>query len=400
MQEKLVIFLHANELARPSWAVVDAQGLVRQRAYRDSAEGLAQIADDKEVILVVPAEEVLLLSVILPKMTRSRAMQALPFAIEDQLTADIESLHMVMGMYQAEKPIPIAVVAHDKMRQWLALLQSWQIEADVVLPLSLALPCDEGVWHAYLDDMAVVRTSLYEGFACDKQNLSELLVLHSKNQASLPEVLHMYCHDLYTPSSPMPCQIKMTVQTPEQTIEQLAANLHVLPALNLLQRPYAPRKRSRMPAMSKTRRAAIYLAAAWMLLLFLYPTVSYFILAQRVHEIDEQIEQIYRHHFPHSAHVIAPMLRMQEKLQQLNGQTGQNRLLILMAKVGQGLHEHAGIKLKRLDFQNNQLTLDLKAASSDDFSSFTDAVSRQGVSVKQQNATLDGAHINATLLLE
>ena len=82
MQEKLVIDISAADETRPSWAIVDAHGVVRQSAMHDSTEGLTHIADLKQVIVIVPAIDVLLTVVRLPKMNRTRLLQAIPFALE------------------------------------------------------------------------------------------------------------------------------------------------------------------------------------------------------------------------------------------------------------------------------------------------------------------------------
>src|SRR5689334_16197691 len=131
MQEKLIIYLNPTDLNLPSWAVVAADGVVRQSAHRDHATGLAHIAEGKEIIAIVPAEDVLLTKIQLPKMNRARLMQAVPFALEDELIADVDTLHFAVGEYEADKELTVAVVAQEKMQQWLGMLSSWQLKADV-----------------------------------------------------------------------------------------------------------------------------------------------------------------------------------------------------------------------------------------------------------------------------
>ena len=112
------------------------------------------------------------------------------------------------------------------------------------------------------------------------------------------------------------------------------------------------------------------------------------------------INHIYRTQFPQATSIVAPKLRMQEKLQKLDVSVGENRVLLLLGYVGKGMKIANGIKLKRADFQNSQLTLELTATSSESFSAFTDYLTQQGLHVKQQNATLAGEHINATVQVE
>jgi type II secretion system protein L len=171
------------------------------------------------------------------------------------------------------------------------------------------------------------------------------------------------------------------------------------PVLNLLQGPYAVKK-SKFVQQDKIWHVLFGLVTAWVVLLFLYPTVSYLILQKRVSGIDAQIVEIYKRNFPQSSSIVAPKLRMEEKLQKANSAIGQNRLLLLLGYIGKGVTKAEGIKLKHIDFQNNQLTLELTVATSEEFSTFTDFLTQQSLNVKQQNANLTGSRINATLQVE
>src|SRR3990167_3804199 len=152
--------------------------------------------------------------------------------------------------------------------------------------------------------------------------------------------------------------------------------------------------------MTNLIKAAAYMGAIWLVLMFLYPVVSFAILDQRTRDVKTQITAIYKRQFPNSSSVVAPKERMQQKLNKLNSDLGDNHLLLMMANVGKGLSQSSGVTLKRMDFQNNVMTLEISAASSDIFSSFTDALAQQGLHVKQQNATLNGTRVNATLEIE
>ena len=58
------------------------------------------------------------------------------------------------------------------------------------------------------------------------------------------------------------------------------------------------------------------------------------------------------------------------------------------------------VELKRFDFINNELTLELTAASSKHYvCPFTHFLVQQGLSVKQQNASLAGSRVNAMLVI-
>lgn len=399
--EKLIIYLHAHDLEHPSWAVLDAENVVRESAAHDNAEGLAQIAQEKDVYVIVPMEDVLLTETKLPKMTRSRLAQALPFALEEQLINDVDVMHFAPGTQTEEGNLHVAVVAKEKMQQWLALLQHWNIKADVLTPSVFALPVMSDIWHVAISDMVVARTSTYIGFACDHNNLSELLSIAIATSEKLPQQINLlnYTSHSWAANLTGPVTINENFNHSVKFIVDAAHDIVKAPLINLLQGAYAVKK-SKLPQLGKVWTLVSYLAVAWAALLFFYPTISYFFLSHKLHAIDEQIVDIYKRNFPQATSLVAPKLRMEEKLQKLNAQIGENRFLLLVGYVGKGMQETQSIKLKRLDFQNNILTLELTAGSSDDFSAFTDFLTRQGLSVKQQNANLTDTRVSATLQVE
>lgn len=400
MQEKLVIYLHTHDLSHPSWAVINADNTLRQSAYRDNSEGLAQISEDKEIIVIVPAEDVLLMKAELPKMSKTKLYQALPFAVEEQLVSDVDTLHFAASDQEADGRLSVAIVSQDKMQMWLSQLQAMHIKPDKLIPETFALPMEHHVWHVFINEMATVRISDFQGFASDKNNFSELMDI-ALQSSDTPKLLHIhnYTKEAYVSNLTLPVEIKEDFFSHDKFIADLARYAIQTPYINLLQGRYAVKK-AKFPQMNKLWQVTAYLAAAWIGLLFLYPLVSYLILSHRMNNIDNQIAQIYKRHFPQSTSIVAPKLRMQEKLQKLDATISENRLLLLMGYIGKGMHATPSIKLKRMEFQNNQLTLDLMAANSDDFSAFTDYLTQQGLNVKQQNANLSDSHINATIVIE
>lgn len=402
MQETLIIYLASEQ---PDWAIVDEAGHVRQSAMQDQPDGLASIAEEKRVIVVVPAEDVLLTRANMPPLTGTKLAQAIPFVLEDQLINEIETLHFAISERQANQYYPVAVVTHEKMQQWLNQLTEWHIKPDVILPASLALPVAQTTWHAaIIKDQAIVRTSQFSGFAADISQLAAWLGSATASQSELPRILYLQDYQAALPDQfiaslnlPFPVECQQKAQT--AWLSDMAAQVVHASAINLLQGPYA-RKKAVFPSFNKLWKITIGLAVAWVALLILYPVISYFMLNSRLNQMESQINTIYFRHFPQASAVIAPKVRMQEKMARLSSGINNNRLLRLLAFVGEALKKTSSIKLKRLDFQNNQLTLELSAASSDDFAAFIDSLNRQGLNVKQQNATIDGARVNAVLDIE
>lgn len=399
MQEKLIIYLPTDAATPPSWVVMDDKFGIVQNTQQGNANELSAIADGKEVIAIVPAEDVLLTMIKLPNMNRSRLAQALPYALEEQLVGDVETLHFAHGDFLPDGNLPVAIVAKQKIQTWIDQLQSWNIQADILVPQTLALPVEENTWQVVISDTAVVRTGLYHGFACDTKNLRELIDIALLSAQSIPQLIHIHHYTQQkNPINLGQMNVKEDFYEPEQLHADLAEQVVKFPFINILHGSYKTKK-AKYPHTRKIWNAVLYLAIAWVFLLFLYPTVSYFILKQRLNHVDLQIAEIYKHNFPQASSVVAPKLRIEEKLQKLTAHSGANKLLFLLGFLGKAMLETPSIHLNRLDYQNNQLILEL-SASSEDFSKFTEFLTHQGLHVNQQNASLSGARMNATIIVE
>ncbi|MEO5561240.1 MAG: type II secretion system protein GspL, partial [Dokdonella sp.] len=79
------------------------------------------LADRGEIVVLVPAEDVLLTEVKLSARNRAQLLQALPYAIEEQLLGSIEEQHFAAAQGSGDT-FGAAVVAKEKMRAWLARL--------------------------------------------------------------------------------------------------------------------------------------------------------------------------------------------------------------------------------------------------------------------------------------
>lgn len=400
MQEKLVIYLNGHDLTHPSWAVVGRDHAISESALQDDAEGLAVIAEGKEVIVLVPDEDVLLTSVALPKMSRTRLMQAIPFALEDQLIGDLDTLHFAVGDHEAGV-VPVMVVAHEKMKTWLNLLLSWGVKPNQMFPSLFGLPSDEKTWYIALDKHMTARTGLYHGFHADIANAAVMLDIAVSTSNEKPErlVIANYAEIDFTPYFEN-VAIEQRVYTPKQAIIAMANQISKnTPAMHLLQTPYAP-KRKPIQYGNKIWQIGAGIAAALLTLIVLYPTVSYLLLKHKESLLDKEVAAIYFRHFPNAKSVIAPKVRLDEKLQKLSTDLGKSKILLWLAQVGQSLQKAKGVTLKQVSYQNNQLTLEITAASSEDFSRFTDSLTAAGLNVKQQNAVLSGERVNASVQID
>ena len=391
MQDKLIIYLHAHDLANPDWAT-------GSYTHRGETESLAAAAKEREVVVIVPPEDVLLLTVALPKMSRSRLLQAIPFALEEQLIPDVETLHFAAGQVQADGGLTVAVVAHEKMQAWLALLNNWGVNPTVMMSAVFALPVEEGIWHIALTDTAFARTGHWQGFGCDLANLPDFFQAALSISAYPPTrvILQNYTDQPQADQLKLILPVTEKCASPSQFLLDSLASEFKSPCINLLQEPYAM-KSAKMPQWKLGWKVAAGLGMAWIAMLFIIPMISSILLGYHLHGVNQNIAGIYRRYFPQATSIVAPKLRLQEKWQQLSASAGEDQSLQQLGFLGKALAKAPGVKIKRFDYQRGESTIELTAASSDDFSAFTDFLAAEGVQVKQQNANLVEGRISATI---
>lgn len=374
-QQHMIIVLHSTDI---DWALLSDTGETIQTGIHSTLAEASEFAKNKYITVIAPAEDVLLTQVTLPKLNRQRLMQALPYALEEQLIDDVHHLHFAIGEYQADESLPVAVVAKSKMQHWREALRAAHIETNIMIPATLALPYEENHWEIYsFDETNIVRTGLYSGFAADNGTLDHLLEL---KLAEIPEKNSIRITRHKNASS-----LLFFKNIPED---------HVI---NLLQGEF-PAKRKSTQTKSIWKYAG-YLAAAWIVCLLLSNLISLVLLQHQASRLEDSMKEIYYRQFPKATSMVAPRERLTTKLKESTNAAQKNNFLSLLATVSKVITKTTGIRLLNLDFRNGQLTLEISSAAFDNLDTLTNELNQQGLTVKQQNAATFGSQVKATLLI-
>jgi general secretion pathway protein L len=135
------------------WLGIDATGLPEATRQRGPLSLAASVGRSAEVIVLVPATQILLAEPELPPGSGIKLARAVPFALEEQLTEDIDQLVFALGRRRTGGGTPVAVVARTVLKDWLAALSEAGIEpvalyADMsLLPVN---PSQTVLWLASL----------------------------------------------------------------------------------------------------------------------------------------------------------------------------------------------------------------------------------------------------------
>jgi general secretion pathway protein L len=159
MADWLLIRLGHDAHAEASWLVADASGRMVMPVQRGALADAAFLAGSRRVCVLVPAPDVLLTEADVPVRAGAKAREIVPFALEEHLAEDVESLHFAVGKRGPDSArTPVAVVSRSLMDGWFAALAEARLTAEAVYAESDLLPINPGQAVALLDgDSAVVR---------------------------------------------------------------------------------------------------------------------------------------------------------------------------------------------------------------------------------------------------
>jgi general secretion pathway protein L len=122
------------------WARVGAGGNLVERGSTPLEGVSEQIGAHDRVVALVPGERALLYHVAIPARSRSAQLQALPYALEERLSEDLEAMHIVPGPRLTDGQLLAAVAARRDMDSWLEALRDARVEPRYLLPDTALLP--------------------------------------------------------------------------------------------------------------------------------------------------------------------------------------------------------------------------------------------------------------------
>jgi general secretion pathway protein L len=177
MTEYLVIRLGAED--QPvEWLLADSTGTRRSNVASGPLTQAAAEVIHRDVIVIVPAVDVLTTTVHMPARSSSKIRTALPFALEEQVAEDIGELHFVMGERQENSRLPVAIVADAKMQGWIERLAEAGIEPAIITSESQGLAKIPGTLSVLVDgDTVMYNNGADDEFVMQDVKPSDVLVM-------------------------------------------------------------------------------------------------------------------------------------------------------------------------------------------------------------------------------
>ncbi|MCZ6502661.1 MAG: type II secretion system protein GspL [Gammaproteobacteria bacterium] len=173
MSENLTIRLHGRHV---DWLLLDEiSGIVRLRGSGEFAEFAALIEDVNwagETRVLLGGEDVLLTRAKIPSRQQRQIVQAVPYAVEEELASNVDDCHFALGRRGGNDELEVAVINRAYMQSILAELNAAGLQPTFMSVDLLMIPQREGTNILIDGERAHLLTANNRGFTTTTDQLA------------------------------------------------------------------------------------------------------------------------------------------------------------------------------------------------------------------------------------
>lgn len=356
--EQLVVRLGSQLTDPVHWLVwsTSEQEIIASGEITDGSQlsSLAERAGGRSITALVPGCDFNLKWVQLPAKGGRKALAAIPYMLEDELSSDIGELFFALGDKHDDQQA-VAVVERAKMQSWLDWMQEAGLFCNKLLPDILALPHHDQAWTLLsLGDDVLIRQDAWQGMQGHRdwilaavehfaKRQTEGLAIANHSEVDLSQVAHV---EVLEQSLEMPMQLLAT--------GALHSNF------NLLQGDFKPKRQS-STKWSQWRLAAI-LAGLALLTSLVDKGLELNRLSSQKDQLQAQIEAEYKRAFPDTTRIVNVRSQMRQKLAGLEQGGGGVSMLVVMSQLSDAFAA-SDVKPQTLRFDSKRSELRMQAVA-------------------------------------
>jgi general secretion pathway protein L len=378
--ENLVIRLGSTTHDPVHWLVWSGQEQeIIASGVLDNAEQLSSLSEragQRPITALVPGCDVLLKWVTLPAKASRKALTAIPYMLEEELSTDISEQFFALGERQAEQQA-VAVVSHQKMRNWLEAIRNANLYCDKLLPDVLALPYQENTWSLLtIGQQAIVRQDQWQGLQGDA-NWVLPAIEHYAKQQPLPLKVANYSGESLASLA--------NIEGIDQQLDmpmQLLATGALKSQFNLLQGEYKPTKKS--SGNWRQWRVAAVLAIVALLVTLVDKNIELNRLEEQSHELTSQMHAEFKRAFPNLRKPINIRRVMKTNMDKLESGGGSVSMLAMMSQLADAFQD-SQIKPQTIRFDSARSELRMQAIANkfENLEQFKRLAEEKGFEVEQ-----------------
>ena len=409
MPEFLVLRFSATPTDPVEWLLVDQSGGQLGGIERGDLQACADAAQGRRVVALVPSTNVLRTVINLPVRNQAKMLQAIPFAMEDQLAGDVDDLHFAVGRRDDQGRVPVAVVDRLKMEAWLEQISAVELDLVGVYMDGDVLGDMPNTTVILAEDQRVtLRDAEGNISAADLPALDALVDLwlsrhKTTEDEELPPPLNLLVYltaEAAGEIQPVLDRLRSVVESldvvelPEGGLPRLAAQSIVAPGINLLQGAYTPR--SKIGAYWPVWRVAAMLLVGFSIVLAGAKILEISSLNREAAALDQSIEQAMRYTFPEIREVRDARAMLDSKLRTLGqaaGDSSGNEFLVTLERVATAVNaaDASAVSIESINFRSGMMELRILAPNVDALDSIRKSIALDsGLQAEIQSANPDG----------
>jgi general secretion pathway protein L len=397
MAETLVIHCHDLAGTEVSWRL---KGGLQTLTGSGTLEQAATLAKGRRVLALIPAEEALITQVAIPTKQRQRLLQAIPFALETELTQDVEYLHFAVGATGSNNVTPVIVISRVRIEKWLSSLESQGIEPRGLYLDLLSLPLHTDSWSLLAErGLLQIRSGPYEGFCSDLENAGDLLQIALQQAGdAAPQKLTLYQIEPQTISLPeKPETETIELESHESLIDLLANEVQEKQSINLLQGDY--KRVDKFTLQWRRWLPAAVLAGVALALSLVLNILDYYRYQAQGRELDQQIQQVFKQAFPNIKRIVDPKKQMEQQLKAMRSGSlgGGAQFAALFTPAAAIIKNSPDTQLENISFRDGQLDLQLTIKELQALEKLKQAIEEKRLKVEIRAANASGNQVTSHL---
>ncbi|MBQ0831939.1 type II secretion system protein GspL [Marinobacter sp.] len=389
-----------------NWVLYDAGGDAQAQGSRDLRSTIEQTLSQnglEGVLLVglIPGDEAMFCMADIPAKQSRFINQALPYAVEEQIAQDIDSVHLALGLH-VQEGFRVAAIDRGRMSEWLELFSHWShARLDAIYPDAALLPMTDGGWSICLDgESAMMASDRGEWLSMQSANLGmfahTLAVPPSEDVvAEVPVVIYGTETEFEVQQAVLgelmaPGRLSVRRESLELMPLELLAHAHhhhLCRPINLCQRDFSVTGGKTSPL--KPWKPLFAVAAVWFVVQVVLEAGMGFYYEKQAEGMRMQAMSAYREVFPNDRKTHAGNVkRVIEGQLRMAGSDGPDMdFVTLMKYTGQQYSNVVGagsVTFNSINYSQSrgELVVDVRAESYDRLSALRNGLSSQGLEAK------------------
>jgi len=395
---RLFLRFHDDSFDGFDWCTVDSEAAVTHLSWQNSNESELKTLLSQQAmptVVVIPQQLIYLTEFQLPEKASRQVLASIEYQIEDQLAEDTELQHYALGE-QRDNKVPIVVVENAVMQSCQSLIGKYGIRVVQIIPELFICPWLDGEGDVSLIECqqgVILRYGEYQGLVCQLEVLNSMLDLVNR-QTPIAQINCFLDDELAIDALNI-----SQYESHYKPLNTTSLNLEKITTINLQQRQFqASSHWLKMLAVWKSVVALILIAFV----------ITGFNRVVALQDMEADLNAIRASQYALVKPFVGPQVTKSSNLKKeliklLQGSNDAQKeadFLSLLLDFSQARTAFESIRIIKINYQKQRLSVDFSSQKLDDVEAFQAAINAKGLSVKLEKLNIKPELISGQFILE